>query len=200
MTLDDWKDTWQAADESAEPVLSDDELLRLVKENAEAFDEKIRRRDRREGIAAVLVFGFFSLMLLDPSWVVRAGALLVMGSSVFIFWTLRRVRTGHSAPDADRPVAEVIRAEREKVDEQIRLLETVLWWYIAPLAVGILLVVGGDAGLSWFTVGYGAFVVGLGGGVYYLNQREVRRHLRPRRTKLTRLLRQVEERERQDED
>jgi hypothetical protein len=112
---------------------------------------------------------------------------------------LRRARTGHSPPDADRPVAEALRVEREKLDEQIRVLDTVLWWYIAPLAVGILLVVGGDAGLSWFTLGYGAVVVALGAGAYYLNQREVRTHLRPRRAKLTRMLRRVEEGARQDE-
>lgn len=193
--LDDFKEVWQDADDVADPALSDEDLLRLVQEQAEAFDEKIRRRDRREGIAAALVFLFFSLMLPDPSWVVRAGALLVMGSSAFIYWTLRRARADQSPPDADRPVAEAIRGEREKVDEQIRLLETVFWWYIAPLAVGILLVVGGNAGLSWFTLGYGAFVVALGGGIYYLNQRELRTTLRPRRRELTRLLRKVQEEE-----
>ena len=190
--LDDFKDAWQAADESAEPALADEDLLRLVQEQAEAFDEKIRRRDRREGIAAVLVFLFFSLMLLDPSWVVRAGALIVMGSSAYIYWTLRRARAGYSSPNVDRPVAAAVRAEREKVDEQIRLLETVFWWYLAPLGVGLLLVVAGDAGLSWFTLGYGGFVVALGGGIYYLNQREVHNTLRPRRRQLTRLLRRVQ--------
>jgi hypothetical protein len=190
--LDDFKDAWRAADD-AEPALSDDELLRLVKARAEAFDEKVRRRDRREGIAAALVFLFFSLQLLDPSWIVRAGALIVMGSSVFVYWTLRRARTGHSLPDADRPVADAIRAERAKVDEQIRLLDNVLWWYLLPPGVGLLLVVVGDAGLSWFTLGYGLVVGALGGGIYYLNQRKVRTHLRPRREELTRLLRRVEE-------
>lgn len=193
MTLDDWKDTWQAADKDADSALSDEELLRLVKEQSEAFDKKIRRRDRREGIAAALVFLFFSLQLLDPSWVVRIGALVVMGWSLGMYWTLRRARTGYAPPAPDQPVVETIRSERAKVDEQIRLLETVFWWYLLPLATGLLLVVGGNAGLSWFTLGYGAFVVALGGGIYYLNQREVRENLRPRREALTRLLQQVEE-------
>jgi hypothetical protein len=193
MTLDDWKDTWQGTDEPVGSALSDEELLRLVKEKSEAFDEKIRRRDRREGIAAALVFLFFATQLLDPSWIVRAGALLVMGSSALIYWTLRRARTGYTPPAPGQPVAETLRSEREKVDEQIHLLETVFWWYLLPLGTGVLLVVGGNAGLSWFTLGYGAFVVALGGGIYYLNQREVRETLRPHRDELTRLLRQVED-------
>lgn len=194
MTLDDWKDTWQAADEPAGSALSDEELLRLVKEKSEAFDEKIRRRDRREWIAAALVFlVFFAVMLLTSSWLVRVGSLLLMGWSVSLYWTLRRARTGYASPAPDQPVAEAIRTEREKVNEQIRLLQGVLWWYILPPTVGILLFLVGNAGLSWVTLGYGAFVVALGGGIYYLNQREVRETLRPRRNELTRLLRQVEE-------
>jgi Flp pilus assembly protein TadB len=192
-SLDDLKGTWQAADESPEPAFSDEELLRLVKDKAKAFDEKIRRRDRIEAIAAAFVFLIFSLALLEPSWVVRAGALLVMGSSVFIYWTLRRARRGYALPSADQPVAEAIRTEREKVDEQISLLENVLWWYILPPTVGLFLVVIGDAGFSWFALGYGTVIVALGIGIYHYNQRAVRRDLRPRRRELTQLLQQIEE-------
>jgi hypothetical protein len=78
------------------------------------------------------------------------------------------------------------------VDTQIRLLENVLWWYIAPMAVGLGLVVLGDDGLSWFTLGYGAAVAVFCAVVYVLNQRTVRRSLRPRREKWTRLLRRLE--------
>lgn len=196
--LEDAKARWQSHDESyegesAESPMSEAQILNLVKQQSKAFDAKIRRRDRRESIAAVLVFLFFSLMLLDPSWMVRAGALIVMASSAFVYWTLRRTRTRHATSQPGRPVADVLRAERTKVEAQIRLLENILWWYIAPLAIGVVLVVAGDEGASWFTFGYAAFVVILGGVIYYLNQRAVRRDLRPRREELTRLLQQVEE-------
>jgi hypothetical protein len=192
MTLDNWKDTWQTAEEETESDLSDEALLRLVKETSEQFDEKIRRRDRREGIAAALVFLFFSTMLLTPSWMVRIGALIVMGWSASIYWILHRARTGYAPPDPKQPVAAAVRTELEKVNEQIRLLERIFWWYLLPPAVGLFLVVGGNAGFSWFTPGYGTSIVALGGGIYYLNQREVRNTLRPRQEELTRLLRQME--------
>lgn len=191
--LDDAKDAWQAdAPSGDQGAIPEEQLLRHVKAEAEAFDERIRRRDRREMIAAGLVFLFFATMLLDPSWLVRIGALVVMGSSGGIVWILRRARRGERAPAPDRPLAERIRAEREKVDTQIRLLETVLWWYIGPMAVGLGLVVLGDDGLSWFTLGYGAAVAVFCAVVYVLNQRTVRRSLRPRREKWTRLLRRLE--------
>lgn len=192
MKLDDAKEAWQNADDASETSLSDEALLALVKEEAEAFDEKIRRRDRREFIAAAVVFSFFSVMLFDPSWMVRAGATVVMASSVWIAWTLRRTRSRES-PSSERPVAEVIRSERAKVDRQIRLLESILWWYIAPPALGLSLVVAGDVGLSWFALIYGLGGAGVFGCVYHLNQRAVREDLRPRRRKLTRRLRRLDD-------
>jgi hypothetical protein len=191
--LDDAKDAWQAADPSGEAHVPEERLLRRVKAEAEAFDERLRRRDRREMIAGAIVFLVFATMLLDPSWVVRIGALIVMGSSVLIGWVLHRARTADRGAVSDRPLAEAVRAEREKVDTQIRLLENVLWWYLAPMMVGLGLVVLGDEGLSWFTLGYGAAVGVFCAVVYVLNQRTVRRSLRPRRKKWTRLLRQLDE-------
>ncbi|MEF8817892.1 MAG: hypothetical protein V5A58_13965, partial [Salinibacter sp.] len=135
--LDDAKDAWQAAGPSGEASVPDERLLQRVKEEAEAFDERLRRRDRREMIAGAIVFLVFATMLGDPSWMVRIGALIVMGSSVLIGGVLRRARTADHGAVSDRPLAEAVRAEREKVDTQIWLLENVLWWYLAPMMGGL---------------------------------------------------------------
>jgi hypothetical protein len=194
MTLDEAKDRWQSQDESLDPPMSESEMLSFVKQHSESFDRKIWRRDLREGLAAAFVFVAFGVMaVLTASWVVRSGAALVMAGSAYIGWKLYRTRARHrTTAVAGQPVADAIRAELGKVDTQIGLLENVLRWYIAPLAVGVVLVVAGDEGASWFTLGYAAFVVALSGAIYYLNQRAVRRDLRPRREKLARLLQQVE--------
>ena len=197
MNLDDAKDLWSSTNEPdtdsmSAHTLSESELLRLVKDKADAFDKKIWRRDLIESIAALAVFVFFAWMLRDPSWLVRIGALMVMGGSALIYWKLRRARTRHDDPSLDRPVADVLRTERAKVDDQIRLLETVLWWYIGPLVAGILLITVGDSGWSWFTLVYSSVVLAGSVAIYALNQRAVRTDLKPRRAELTRLLEQVE--------
>lgn len=199
MNLDDAKDLWTSEQDSPPPPmsthsLSDDELLRLVKEKAEAFDTRIWRRDLLESIAAIAVFLFFGWVLLqDPSWWTRSGALLVMAGSAYVFWRLRRARTRYAAPSADRPVAEVLRTERAKVEEQIQLLENILWWYLAPIVLGALLIVFGSNGWSWATLIQSVVVLLIAGGIYVLNQRGRRCTYEPRREKLTHLLEQVEE-------
>lgn len=198
MNLDEAKDLWSSANEPdtesmSAQTLSESELLRLVKEKADAFDTRIRRRDLLESVAAAAVFLFFGwLAWHDPSPLVRTGALIIMGGSALIYWKLRHARTRHADPSLDRPVADVLRTERAKVDEQIRLLETVLWWYIAPLLLGLLLVTVGDNGGSTFTLVYGTVILAGAAGIYVLNQRAVKNDLRPRREELTRLLEQVE--------
>jgi hypothetical protein len=200
MNLDDAKALWSSDNEPTDDTmsthtLSDSDILRLVKEQSEAFDKKIWRRDLLESIAAVAVFLFFGwLAWHDPSQLVRAGSLIIMGGSTLIFWRLRRVRTRFADVSAGQPVKQMLQQERAKVDAQIRLLESVLWWYIAPLLVGLLLVTVGDSGWSTFTFVYGAVVLLGATGIYVLNQRAVRRSLRPRRKELTRLLKQVDER------
>lgn len=199
MNLDDAKDLWTSKQHSthismATHSLSDDELLRLVKEKAEAFDARIWRRDLLESVAAVAVFVFFGWILLqDPSWWTRSGALLIMAGSAYVFWRLRRARTRYAAPSADRPVAEVVRTELAKVEEQIQLLDNILWWYLAPIVLGALLIVFGSNGWSWATLSQVGMVLLIAGGIYALNQRDRHCTYEPRREKLARLLEQVEE-------
>jgi hypothetical protein len=194
MDLDEAKEHWNAPPDTPSPSMSNAQILSLVKDRSEDFDRTIRHRDWRESIAAGAVFLIFATMLFDPSWLVRAGALVVMGSSVFVYWTLRRARSDDEPP-AGAPVAEVLRAERAKVDRQIRLLQSVLWWYVGPLAVGALLIVAGNHDGLYGTLASVAIILGGAAGIVYLNQRAVRRDLRPRREELTALLERVDGRD-----
>ncbi|MFB6099413.1 MAG: hypothetical protein ABEK84_09945 [Salinibacter sp.] len=174
-------------------TLSDSEILRLVKEKADALDRRIWWRDLLESIAALAVFLFFGWLLQEPSWWTRAGALLVMSGSVYVFWRLRRARTRYDDPSPNRPVVEVIRTQRAKVEEQIQLLDNILWWYLAPIVLGVLLIIIGDNGWSWATLLQTGVVLAVAALIYALNQRGRRCTFEPRREELTRLLEQVEE-------
>jgi hypothetical protein len=170
---------------------SEAEILALVKARAEEFDRSIRRRDKRELIAAVFVFVVFSVVLVSASWLTRVGAIIVLGGCILTYLMLRRAN-GQAQTTAGLPLAEMLRAERAKVDAQIRLLRRVLWWYVAPFAVGPILVFAGIAGFGMMSAVYTVFAVALGAAIYHMNQQAVRNNLVPRRGELDRLLRQVE--------
>ncbi len=79
------------------------------------------------------------------------------------------------------------------MDAQIDLLNSVLWWYMAPLAIGAVMVVAGASGITGFTIVYALLVVVVSWRIYVANRRAVARVLRPQRDEITQLLQQAGE-------
>lgn len=192
MRLEDYRDDWQ------EQELSDDdrsmeEVLRQVKRRSEEYDRKIFWRDVREIGASVFVAGFFSYQAVTvESLLARIGALIVVAGAALVVWKLRRARSAGGMEHAARPVAERLRAEISKVETQIELLESVLWWYLAPAGIGVVLMVAAGGLEGWFEPVFLAALVAFFGFVWWLNQRTVECSQRPRRRELVQVLRQIE--------
>jgi Flp pilus assembly protein TadB len=193
MTLEDYRDAWSRDEAAAGDGPDAERLLDRVRERSEAFESRVRRRDRRETLAACAVALLFGWELFTAaSRLEGAGALVIVVSAVFVVWWLRRARRAGRADRADRPVAEQLHTHLARVEEQIRLQETVLWWYLAPPGAGVVLyVLGLDAGTR-ATALVGAALVVVYGGIWRMNQRIVRRDLEPRRRELERTLERLE--------
>lgn len=194
MTLDEFRDSWQA---QTGPTLAGPagvELVAWVRERSAAFDRRIRRRDLGEAVAAaamVLVFAY-ELVTVD-TWLGRLGAAVLMAASVFVVLWMRRARRAGPSTGPEASVADRLRAQRERVSAQIRLLETVVWWYLAPLGLGVALFAFGlDVSLSssGFVM---AAMVALYALIWRLNQRAVHRDLVPRRDRLDRIMAQIDD-------
>ncbi|GJG85227.1 hypothetical protein tb265_04080 [Gemmatimonadetes bacterium T265] len=172
----------------------DERILALVRSDARRLDRQIRRRDWGEVGGAAIAALLIAPAVLRGAPLARLGALVILVSLASIVWRLYRARRvdGADAADATLPVAAALRAERRRVDAQIALLRSVLWWYVAPLAAGAVLMVAGDRGASWVTLAYVVTAVLFSWGVVALNARAVRRALVPKRDELTELLAQLE--------
>lgn len=189
MRLEELKSLWQAdSPAGVENRQSEAEMMENIRLRAERFDRRLRRRDWMETVAAALAIVAFAAAMPALGWLARVGAVLITGGCVLVAWRLHGTRMRHAECGVDRPVAEVLRTQIRKLDDQIRLLEGVLWWYVAPIAIGCILVVAGLRGWSWFTVIYTLAVVALGAGVRHVNRRCARKELRPRRRELASML------------
>ena len=196
MNLNDAKACWQSQEQLPGVVMSDSQLLELVRIKSRTFNATIRKRDLREMLATGVSAPFVVLTLLRPSsWVARAGAVLVVAACALIYWKLRRARSAgdRAAASPMLSIKEVLLAHRAGVEAQIDLLESVLSWYIAPLAIGVVMVVGGASGITGFTIVYALVVGVISWKVYVVNRNSVARVLRPQRDEITQLLQQLGE-------
>jgi len=191
MTLDDARKLWASGGAAGRSGASEAELLRAVVQRSAGLQRSIRRRDVREMVAAVVALLLLAPVLVKGPWLARAGVLVIAAGCALIIAKLGRARR-LPAPGADWPLAEALRAERSRVEAQIRLLETVLWWYVAPLVGGAILVVLGLSGLTRMTISYALVAAALSAGVYWLNRRAVTKHLRPRKAELDGLIARLE--------
>lgn len=189
MTIEEAMVQWKRTSETAHGP-GDEVVLARVQADARAFDAHIRARDRREIAAAAIVFVVFVWPLATGSWLTRAGALTAMVGCIMTVLLLRRGRTRHPPAAADQPLTVVLAAECARVDAQIRLLRSVLWWYVSPIAVGVILIFAGVAGLSWATLIYAVVTVLIGLGIALLN-RSAASDLARGRAQLTRLQEQL---------
>ena len=176
--------------------IDDQEMLALVQSGARRLDRQIRHRDWRELIASAIVAVVIAPAMLRGAILGRIGAAIILGGLIVIAFRLWRARRlgGSGAVDLALPVAAALRAELERVNSQIALLQSAAWWYVTPLIGGaILLVVGTNAVRApWFTLTYTLLAALLGWGIIALNAYAVRRSLQPKREELTVLLTQLD--------
>jgi hypothetical protein len=177
-------------------TINADLLLKEVQRNQRFFNTTILWRDVREvGIALVLVpcwiysGAHFSL---PWTWYLIVPVLLWIAG----YMLADRLRHQRNPPEPGEPLAQRLENSLAQVNQQIRLLRTVLWWCLAPLAVAMMAFIGQVAWQSWsgdwpiaiaLTVVV-ALLATILASVYWLNQMAVRTELEPRRKELETLL------------
>src|SRR5262249_32114595 len=158
------------------------------------FRATIFFRDVREvGVAGLLipVFIFMGWWLHNWTNYLVAAACLVVGGYIL----LDRWRRRKNSPELSGTLKKCVATSLAEVRHQIWLLKNILWWYLLPLFVPIVI------SMAWPTLRSGqhflvklaqgvallggvGFVVLVYGFIYWLNQYAVKKHLEPRQQEL----------------
>ncbi len=205
MDFDQIQALWAA---QPDPPEADQERLKKVMVHARRLNRRATVRDYVELITALGMAGLFAWVasVAPVVWPWVMAAVITMGvGMVFVRERLRGV-PGVGPTDVRRDLERAI----AQVDHQIRLLGSVVRWYLAPLGVvvalslvGTLLGVRAEVGPEVWARGRGGFagvfaaVVPLVGGVFafvwWLNRRAVTDQLLPHREQLVQSLNQLTE-------
>ena len=136
---DELRDLWCGQPPASEKKGED--MLAMVQRRMQRFDRTVAARNWRESIAGgivILFFGWCALITHDE--LMRAGYfVIVAGSAWMIYCLLRFGRSGPSGEELNQDSGSYTRALLERYDRQIRLLKSVLYWYLLPVYVGLLI-------------------------------------------------------------
>ncbi len=188
MELDRFKTAWQQQGLEGAAARPMEDIMEAVHVTATRFNRQIWMRDLLETLAGLLVIGAFGYYIwVVPEVLAKIGAAIVIVGCVGVITRLHRARRRHrAAPDAS--AREFCATELKRLDEQIHLLSTVGWWYLAPLLGGaaiFVLGVGGSARARLVTL---VVMLAFAVLIHHVNRRAVQRQLRPMRDELARTL------------
>lgn len=197
MAPDDYQQAWQAQSSKTRVTIDADVLSREVQRNQRDFRAMIFRRDSLEiGVALLLLpYWFYAGITHDLPWTWYLTVPALFWVVGFILVDRKRHRQQRVEPG--EPLLESAKESLNQVEHQIWLLRNILWWYLLPFAVPILLFfvhVTLDVDTPSYVERFVflatlcVYLVALYAFIYYLNQRAVRVQLQPRREELLALL------------
>jgi len=183
------------------PAPSAAQLLPAMQKQTSRLRRCLDARDLRElvGCAIILIiFGIFYFTFYRTP-ISRLGDLIIIGSTIFIAWKL--VYTRRSTPPAPpaASIVESLRAELNAVRAQSRLLGSVLWWYLLPGFIGLVVATWGMGTDLMVNIVCTLFFIAVDGFIYWLNQWARAKQLLPLEAQLESLLRSAETGEPLDE-
>lgn len=143
MNDDELKKLWQQQP-LRQPDLSPALVISAAKKQTTQLRRSLNARDFRELFACavvIIIFGFYVYRERAP--IVRIGWWIIIVSTIFIGWMIVHTRRKTPPPQPGATIVESLRTELNSTRAQSRLLGSVLWWYVLPPTIGMLVATWG---------------------------------------------------------
>ncbi len=188
------KQLWQQQVLAPPAKVPDEQLVQAMKQKMAQFGRTIFWRDVREVAACLLLIVLFLPdYFKSTSWLSKAGCLVVVVSAIFIGFRLVYSKRRDDPRLTTNSLRDYLQDERRKLENQIHLLRTVLWWYILPLYIGAVMVTVGGAGPLTGKILFAGMYAVICAGIWWLNQYAVKKTLLPLKEELDQTLQEIPE-------
>ncbi len=192
MNDDELKRLWQQQPLRDPPTAA--QLVSAMHTQTSQLRRCLDARDVRELIACVVVIVVFGVFYFTVyrSPISRLGDLVIIGSTIFIAWKIIHTRRATPPAPPGATIVESLRAELNSVRAQSRLLGSVLWWYLLPGFIGLLIATWGLRIDIYSKIVCTLFFMAVDAFIYWLNQWGRRKQLLPLEARLESLLHSAE--------
>lgn len=193
---------WQSSPEHEQVKFEKSKLMLEVQRRLNSFKKGVVIRDWMEIGTGIIMIPIFAFQVFNqPNLLAKFGALWIVGYIVFVIYKLRKAKKSEPLPKAS--YIDYLKESKVYLETQLRLIDSVLSWYILPGLIGVLIMHIGILDLfnkSWETIlNTPMFWVGLiaistvGLLAYFLNKWTVKKEYKPRLEKVNELLRLLQE-------
>lgn len=139
MKLDDLKQDWKQAIETQATPDDIAEVIEMIEQETTKLDRDIKRRDFVEiSIAILLIPAWIWGLFHTVSTMQSIGFIIAIAACCYIPYRLLSAKKVESRKSDS--VKDFLVQEKQKVEQQKSMLESVFWWYIAPLVSAIILI------------------------------------------------------------
>jgi len=182
---------WQSSTEVERVKFNKSRLIIELQSSLDRLHKSIKYRDLIEidtAIVMIIIFGYITYFV--PFTLSKIAALLIILWLIYVIFRLRSTKKYKPSTLTDS-YFDYLYKTREYLHIQKKLLNSVLYWYIIPPLIGIIVLLSG----IWIipethntiiitaigTVGYGIFA-------YLLNKRKVKKEIIPKLQKIDELI------------
>lgn len=174
------KQLWLNSTREQRVEINGEKLLESINQKILNMDKLIRRRDRLEIFVSVCMIPLFGWWLITvPQILGKVGAGIIMAACLLVIFRLIYARKVNVKEEITSAIRYHLMVSLQRVRQQIKLLSTVLWWYLLPFFIGVICFYYSYPTTLISKVVYTIIVATLYGYIYYLNKRAVKKHLKP---------------------
>jgi hypothetical protein len=174
------KQLWLNSNKEQRIEINSEKLLETINQKILNMDKLIKRRDRLEIFLAVCMIPLFGWWLIAvPQILIKIGSGIITAACLLVIFKLVSARRVNIKEEIASATKYHLMVSLQRVRNQIKLLNTVLWWYFLPFFIGVICFFYSYSLTVISKAVYTIIVAALYGYIYYLNKRALKKHLKP---------------------
>jgi hypothetical protein len=174
------KQLWFNSNKEQRIEINSEKLMESLNQKVLNMDKLLKRRDRLEIYVAICMMPLFVWRLvISPQLLARIGAAIIAGACLLVILKLVSARRVNLKEEIASATQYHLMVSLLRVQKQIKLLSTVLWWYLLPFFIGVVCLFYSYSITFTSKAVYTIIVAALYSYIYYLNRRALKKHLKP---------------------
>lgn len=183
---------WKSSQRLDEIKIDKDQLLKDLKVDLKKFDRKLFYRDLLESSVAILMIPIFVFAAIKAPFILtQIGASLLASWCVFVIYYLKKNKTKIESENLSNK--DYLLAKKDLLLKQYRLLDSILYWYLMPFILGMLLFVIGFYDDFLSVALRCAAIIGLSTIIYFMNKKAAQVNILPKLNDVDELLKNLED-------